>query len=179
MKNLKEICEKYSDVGIGRIHWGGKCFYEINSEKPITINSEGGKAGFVRNELGEVQLYEFFEAPYQYYKEDVEITAAEYHNFVETCGYDFEAEERLGLRIEHDNVRHWWGLTLEHYFPYPWYPEKEIIAFELMLDMPLYRSGVVFNVCESGNVIASGPYNFTTDLCLENPEYFKPLYNLS
>lgn len=176
MRNLKEISERYKDVGLGRIRWGGKCFYEINSEKKITINSEGGIRGFVSNELGEVELYEFIDVPYQYYKADLEITADEYHELLDACEHNWEEEETMKLRIEHDNVRHWWGLTLEHYFPYPWYPDREIIGFELMLDMPLYRSGVVFNVSEGGNIITDVPYNFTTDICLENPEYFKPLY---
>jgi len=175
MKNLKEISEKYKDVGLGHIRWGGKKYYEINSDKEISLNSYGGSAGFVLNDAEQVQTYYFTDAPYLYYKGKEEITSDEYYALLADIDDDLEKEVALDLSFESVSTILEWGLTLDNYYPYPWYPEREITAFELMMDIPFHRKGIILNVSETGMLI-DAVYNFSLALCLELAEYFKPIY---
>ena len=179
MKNLKELQEKYSKHfnGLGHVKWGGKSFYEINSDKPLSLNSVGGKDGFILNELGQVQCYEILEADYKFFISEKEITEDEYYKYVEEAGYDSEKEEELGLKIENNNIREWWGLTLDNYYPWPYYPDKEIIAFEIVSNLPYFYEGVIYNV-EEEVIRSTENYELAYVVweCLEHPEFFRPIY---
>lgn len=63
MKNMQEIIDRYKNVipegrsVTGFLMWGGKPYYEINSKKPLSINSITG-VEFITNKKGQVQLYD-------------------------------------------------------------------------------------------------------------------------
>ncbi len=179
MKNLKQLQEKYSKYhnGLGHIRWGGKTFYEVNSDVPLQLNSYGGNEGFILNELGQVQLWEFFDAPFQYFLKDVEITYEEWEKLENEIYWNSEKEEELGLDVKHDNIRKWWGLTLDNYYPHPCYPEKEIIAFEVINAFPYFDEGKIYEV-EDAIIRSEEDYelSYFTWQCLEYPEFFKPIF---
>ncbi len=148
MKNLKEIDERYKNQpnGLGYLGWGGKSFYEINSDKPLYLNSYGGGKGFVLNNLSEVELFEFFETPHQYYLKNVELTEDEYYDILDVIDHDWELEEYIGLKLEHNNCRKWWGLTLDNYYLHPYYPDRKIVSFEVIRDIPFTKIGDILDV---------------------------------
>lgn len=171
MLNLKELSERYKDVGLGYIRFGGHSYYEVNSDIPLSLNSFGGTTGFILNDKGEVELWEFVDAPYTYYKNGEEISEDEWHNT--------EESEDVQLDIRSDNTRKWWGKTLDNYFPHEWYPDRKIVAFELVNNIPGFRKGEVFevNVDECyADVGDSGVYYKLHD-CLSYPEFFMPIYD--
>ena len=187
MLNLKELSERYKDVGLGYIRFGGHSYYEVNSDIPLKLNSYGGKEGFILNSKGEAQIFEIVSAPFLYFNWEKEITSDEYYDSLDEINNDSKKEGELGLRLEHDSIKRWWGKTLDQYYPHPWYPEKEIIAFELIADLPYNRKGVFIEVvcagdCHHGELgwieltSKDGSYDFTVTECLDLPEYFKPLY---
>lgn len=174
MLNLKELSERYKDVGLGYIHFGGHSYYEINSDIPLSLNSFGGTTGFILNDKGEVELWEFVDASCTYYKNGEEISEDEWHNT--------EESEDVQLDIRSDNTRKWWGKTLDNYFPHEWYPDRKIVAFELIGNLPFNRKGVIEKVVGEGEnswielISPEGAYDFTVSDCLQCPEFFKPLY---
>lgn len=171
MKNLKEISEKYKDVGLGYINWGGKKYYEINSNTPLSLNSYGGVKGFILNDEGEVELYDISEKVLikrHYYSDE------EWENEV-----DYETEHFY----DETSSKKWWGKTLDNYYPHPYYPEKEIVAFEIMQNLPFNNIGIIEQVVGEGEnswielESPDGAYDFTVSDCLQAPEFFKPIYN--
>lgn len=183
MKNLKEMVDRYKDEpnGVGCVQWGGKSFYEINSDVPLQLNSYGGKDGYILNEEGQVELFEFFDAPHKYFKAGVEITEEEWIEIEDEINWSSEKEEELELEITHDNCRKWWGLTLDNYYPHPWYPEKKTVAFELVGNLPFNKKGIICEVLEGKNgwielYTTDDIYSFSVKNCLEAPEFFKPIY---
>ena len=172
MLNLKELSERYKDVGLGYIHFGGHYYYEINSDVPLSLNSFGGKEGFVLNDKGEVQLYDTSD----------KVLVKRHYYLTE----ELNDEDEVNYETEHfwdeDESRIWWGKTLDKYYPHPWYPKKEIIAFELIGNLPFNRKGVIEKVVGEGEnswielTSPEGAYDFTVSDCLQCPEFFKPLY---
>ncbi len=169
MKNLKELTEKYPK-GLGQLRWGGKQFYEVNSDIPLSLNSYGGEKGFVLNDKGEVEIFDLNEEVFvkrRYYLDDWLETEVEY----ETEYFWDEKEPKT-----------WWGLTLENYYPHPYYPEKEIIAFDVVRDLPFNLAGTVETVvgeCPNSWIELESPdgaYDFTVSDCLLCPEFFRPIY---
>ncbi len=77
------------------------------------------------------------------------------------------------------------GNPLELY-PHPYFPDKEILAFEVVEGFPGAKKGQVFNVIniqdwDSGQEYMgiSIPYNnWCVEFCLQNPRHLKPLYQL-
>ena len=172
MLNLKELSERYKDVGLGYISFGGKSFYEINSDIPLSLNSFGGKEGFVLNDKGEVELFD---------TSDKVLVKRHYY-----LNEDWHHYEEVEYKTEHfwdeEEPNKWWGKTLDNYYPHPWYPEKEIIAFELIGNLPFNRKGVIEQVVGEGEnswielSSPDGAYDFTVSDCLQCPEFFKPSY---
>ncbi len=178
MLNLKELSERYKDVGLGRISFGGWSYYEINSDIPLSLNSFCGKRGFVLNEKGEVELFQLATPEeYKYYFNDKEIPYDEYWELLDSEMYD---DTHFNVIIE---PKKWWGKTLDNYYPHPWYPERKIIAFELVNDIPFNRKGTVEEVVGEGEnswielPSPEGAYDFTVSDCLNCPEFFKPVYD--
>ncbi len=171
MINLKELDERYKDVGLGYIRFGGKSYYEINSDIPLSLNSFGGKDGFVLNDKGEVELYKLSETEdYKYYFNDREVSCFEYWELEDSGMYD-----DVSFEIK-DNNKNWWGKTLDHYYPHPWYPQKKIVAFELVNDIPGFRKGKIFNLY-MGYIEPNVGVSYSVDDCLQLVEFFKPLYD--
>lgn len=176
MKNLKEIQEKYRKYfnGLGHVRWGGKSYYGINSDKPLNLNSYGGEEGFKLNELGQVELWETKENHiYTYFYKGQEVSEEDYWRLED----DGVSDDDLTLKSE--GCKKYWGLTLDNYFPHPWYPEKEIISFEIINNLPYFDEGGIYEV--EGNLIRSDEdfeLAYFTWQCLEHPEFFKPIYKL-
>jgi len=172
MLNLKELSERYKDVGLGYIHFGGKSYYEVNSDVPLSLNSFGGKGGFVLSVKGEVQLFDASDR----------VLVKRHYYLTE----EWNDEDEVDYETEHfwdeTTSNRWWGKTLDDYFPHPWYPEKEIISFELIGNLPFNRKGVIEQVVGEGEnswielTSPDGAYDFTVSDCLQCPEFFRPLY---
>lgn len=176
MLNLKQLVERYPK-GLGEIRFGSHNYYEIDSDKPLSLNSYGGSKGFVLSKKNEVELFEIIEAPYQFFLGEKEITDEEYYRLCDSVNNNIDEEEKLGLRLEHNNVRKWWGKTLENYYPHPYYPEKEVVGFEVISILPYFPKGfyeVEFDFIKSG---VDDTLAYYTSQCLEYPEFFKPIYN--
>ncbi len=163
MLNLKELSEKYKDVGLGYIRFGGKSYYEVNSDKPLSLNAHDGKIGFVLNENQEVELFDL--------SERVLIKRHYYKDLHWEDEVDYETE----YWWDEKECEKWWGKTLDNYYPHPWYPDKKIIAFELINDIPFFRKGKIFNLF-CGEIECNYGVKYSEDDCLKLPEFFKPIY---
>lgn len=173
MKNLKELQEKYSRYfnGLGHVRWGGKSYYEINSDIPLNINSYGGKDGFILNDLGQVELWEHKEVyNYTYFYKGQEITEEEFSRLDDEGASD----EDLELKSEHS--KKWWGLTLDNYYPWPYYPDKKLLGFEVVNNIPFFTEGNLYGI-SCGEIMSDDDYIiYTEDQCLNYPEFFRPFY---
>src|SRR6187402_2726164 len=177
MKNLKQLQEKYSKYsnGLGHIQRGGKSYYEINSDKPLNLNSDFN--GFILNELGQVECYEFFDATYKYFMKGLEISEEDWTRIEDEIKWCSEKEEELQLEIVHDNCRKWRGLTLDNYYPHPYYPEKEVKAFEVIRETPYLEMGEIYEVfCDDLYTPDYDGIKYSVDDCLQYPEFFRPVY---
>ena len=171
MINLKELSERYKDVGLGYIHFGGHSYYEINSDVPLSLNSFGGKDGFVLNDKGEVELFELnYSDDYRYFFNGAEVSQDKYWELEDSEMYD-----DISFEIVSENKK-WWGKTLDNYYPHPWFPDRKIIAFELVNDIPFFRKGKVFNLF-CGDIECDYGVKYSEDDCLQLPEFFKPVYD--
>lgn len=173
MKNLKELQEKYSRYfnGLGHVSWGGKSYYEINSDKPLNLNSYGGKEGFILNELGQVELWEHKEHySYTYYYKGQEVTEEEFHRL------DVEGASDDDLTLQSEPSKKWWGLTLDNYYPWPYFTDKKILKFEVVRNIPFFNEGEVYNVFCGEIIDNEGYIRYSEEQCLEFPEFFKPIY---
>jgi hypothetical protein len=170
MINLKQLSERYKDVGLGHISFGGKSYYEIDSDTPLRLNSYSGKDGFVLNELGEVELCDL---------NDNRFVKRRYF-LDENWDYEVDYETEHFWDETKPNMR--WGKTLDNYYPHPWFPDKEIVAFEVINNLPFNRKGTIEKVVGGldGWIELESPdgaYDFTVVDCLQCPEFFKPIYN--
>lgn len=163
MKNLKQLCDKYGYMGA--LQWGGKPYHEINSDIPLYLNSYSAPKGFILNENEEVEVY---------CMQEKILVKRHYYS-------DEEWETEVNFETEHfwDEMGYktWWGKTLDNYYPHPWYPEKEIIAFEVIRNLPYFTVGKTYEVVD--DAIQSNEdfeLNYWVWQCLEYPEFFKPLY---
>lgn len=172
MKNLKELQEKYSKYfnGLGKVSWGRKSYYEINSDKPLNLNSYGGNKGFVLNELGQVELWEHKEHyNYTYFYKGQEISEEEFNRL------DGGGASSDDLELKTDFSKKWWGLTLDQYYPHPYYPEKKIKAFRVINNIPFLEEGEVYELF-CGEIKVRYDIVYSEDDCLNYPEFFKPIY---
>jgi len=166
MINLAEIVERYKDKGLGYIQWGGKSYHEVNSDTPVFLNSYGGSKGFVMNELGQVQCFDL---------NDKVLVEREYY-----------ADEDLYNKVDYvtpyfwDNMapREWWGLTLDNYYPWPYYPDREIKSFTVVRELPLFDLGGEYEIDSEGTVRSEEDFEiaYFPEQCLKYPEFFKPNY---
>jgi len=178
MKNLKELQEKYSKYtnGLGHIRWGGKEYFEINSDKPLKLNGTTGR--FILNDKGEVQLYEILpweEKTKVYTKKGEVITEEQFDLETINLTMDEMKVQEYDVTIE-DNV--WWGKTLENYYPYPYYPDKQIKGFTIMKEIPLFELFEYCDLDEDDLIRSTDDYEiaYTKEQCLNLPEFFKPIY---
>lgn len=163
MINLQELNNRYKDTGLGYIRFGGKDYYEINSDKPLSLNSYGGTIGFVLNEQGQVELYDL----------DQKVLVKRHYYADED--WNDEVEHETEYFWDEEEALKWWGKTIDNYFPHPWFPDRKIEAFELVNDIPGFRKGKVFEVVENQIRPAFSVF-YSVDDCLHLPEFFKPLY---
>jgi len=172
MLNLKELVKRYKDVGLGYISFGGKSYYEVNSDTPLSFNSFGGKSGFRLNDKGEVQLFDVSD----------KVLVKRHYYLNEGWNDNEEVEYKTEHFWDETTSNKWWGNTLDKYYPHPWYPQKEIKSFEVINNLPFNRKGTIEQVIGEGNnswielESPEGAYDFTVEDCLKCPEFFKPLY---
>lgn len=63
------------------------------------------------------------------------------------------------------STRKWWGLTLDKYYPWPYFPDKKIKKWEVVRIMPNYFVGQTIEVFE-----------IDANFAYANPEFYKPVY---
>ncbi len=160
MKNLKEVFERYeSQKGfhcsiLVLLNLVSKSFYEINSDKQISLNSN--YSGLILNPEGRAQCYGG-RNNYEIIKEEDKVS--DIHNFT-------------------DSVK-WWGKKLENYYLHPYYPDKNILGFQIIRFLPDCKINDFFKLEFDSNgieVIKVGKHKYTESDCLEYPEFFKPIY---
>lgn len=165
MKNLKQLSEKYNN-NLGQLLWGGKDYYRINSDVPVSLNSFGGAQGFVLNEKGEVEEYDINNR-----------VVVKRHYFLDE---DFisDSEDPTEYFWDETEPSKWWGLTLDNYYPWPWYPEREIKGFTIIRNLPLFELSQYIELDEEGILRSSEDWelSYTTEQCLNYPEFFIPIY---
>lgn len=180
MINLQQLVDRYKDVGLQEIRFRYRHFYEINSDIPLNLSSHGGSAGFILNDKDCVQIFDIIETDedYLFFKDGEQIHRDVFWALV-------DAGHRDDIHLERNNIEYYDGKTLENYYPHPYFPEKQIIAFEIINNLPFCRIGRIEKVVGFDGdglsewiEIASldGAYDFTVEDCLNQPEFFKPLY---
>lgn len=165
MINLKELSNRYKDVGLGYIRFGGKSYYEINSDKPLSLNCYGGTIGFVLNDKEQVELYDL---------SDKRLVKRHYFLTEELNDKD-EVDYETEYYWDCTEPNTWWGKTLDNYYPHQYWPDKKIQAFEIINDIPFFRKGKVFKV-EDGGISITSTVGYSINNCLSYPEFFKPIY---
>lgn len=161
MKNMLEIIDRYKEQlpkngnsVTGFLHWGGKKYYEINSNDPLSINSKWG-VEFITNNKGGVELYSL----------DEKIPGINTYFTDDT--YEKETKLKTEFFIENLSPKTWWGKTIDNYYPWPWFPDKEITHVEIVRIIPEYTLGSQIEVKNNAMLLWKA---------LEYPEFFKPLY---
>lgn len=162
MIDLKKLSERYKDVGLGYISFGSRPYYEINSDIPLSLNSFGGKNGFILNNKGEVELFDISDKVF-----------VKRHYFL-TEDWNDEVDYKTEYYWDETESNKWWGKTLDNYYPHPWYPNKKITHFQLVNNIPFFRKGEKFAV--NMDEIDCNGIKYSVEDCLENPEFFMPLY---
>lgn len=165
MINLQELNNRYKEDGLGSIKFGGKSYYEINSDKPLSLNCYGGREGFILNKKGEVELFDLSDR----------VLLKRHYYLTEELNDEDEVEYETEHYWDNMGSNKWWGKTLDSYYPHPWFPVRKIEAFELVNDIPFFRKGKVFKV-KDGGVSLSSLVEYSVSNCLSCPEFFKPLY---
>lgn len=199
MLNLKQLEERYEGKTnngqsvTGHLSWGGKSFYEINSDEPLNLNRD--YSGFILNEQGQVQLFSDNCIPVRIYYTD--------------NSYLISTKDKTDYYLDSTEYECTWGKTLDHYYPHPFYetdkfPEKKIKAFEIIRMMPFCEVGQEIALVKkkttysSDTMMKRGIQNmeyyaidiifrhpmgqekhrgmFTVEDCLEYPEFFRPIY---
>lgn len=171
MLDLKKLGERYKDVGLGVCRFGGRNFYEVNSDTPLSLNSYGGTMGFVLNDKEEVELFNLSE----------KVLVKRHYYLTEDWNDEDEVEYETEYYWDETEPKKWWGKTLDNYYPHPWYPERKIVAFQLINNVPLHNEGTVFKVKQEiyPYIIVttiSGEIYYQLEDCLNCPEFFKPIY---
>lgn len=166
MLNLKELSERYKDVGLGYIRFGGKSYYEINSDISLSLNSFGGSKEFVLNDKEEVELFDISD----------KVLVKRHYFLIEDWNEEYEVNYETQYYWDETTPNNWWGKTLDNYYPHPWYPDKKIVAFELINDIPFFRKGKVVKV-KNNHITFNLGVNYSVDDCLHLVEFFKPLYD--
>lgn len=182
MKNLKQLLERYNTLSTGALGWGGKSYYEMNSDVPLSLNSYGQPKGFILNEKHEVELFELGESYLDWYVEDDEgikhfISDEQCNVIFAEMGYPDEYVLGIDADVQ-SSTKKWWGKTLDNYYPHPWYPEKEIVAFEVIRMLPFFTVGDVIEMDEYRVIRSEIDLECFYDIydCLKYPEFFKPVY---
>ena len=65
-------------------------------------------------------------------------------------------------------------LPLSAYYPHPWYPNKEIVSFEIVRLLPGHDIGDYIEIF--ANCLISNSLTLTVQECLQMPEFFMPVY---
>lgn len=172
MLNLKKLSDRYKGFGLGYIRFGGKSFYKIESDEPLQLNSYGGSDGFVLNDNDQVMIINNDDKQYKYFYDGNEISKEEFMS----DKYSID-DDKLTADIIYDKC---YDETLDKYYPHPWYPNKNILEFEVVNIIPFAKKGDRFKV--SDNVIDirnenSISFSISVEDCLNTPEFFKPLYD--
>lgn len=167
MKNLKQLSEKYNN-NLGQLLWGGKDYYRINSDVPISLNSFGGAQGFVLNEEGQVEEF------------DLNNKVLVKRHYYSDEDWEYPTEEETEYYWDETEPSMWWGLTLDDYYPWPWYPEKQIKGFIVIKHIPLFDLHEYCEVKDDYLIRSKEEFEiaYTIDECLKYPEFFKPIYEI-
>ena len=168
MITIKQLQDRYPDSSFGH---GGKGYYEINSTTPVFINSYGYKKEIV-NDKGEVQCFDLLDREdYTYTLNGKEISEDKYYLLLED-------EDGIPDGLEQIYSKFWWGKTIDQYYSWPYFPDKEVKAFECVRKIPYFNVGEVYEVEYDGLIRSDedSELAYWVYQCLEHPEFFKPIY---
>lgn len=183
MNNFQEIINRYSgkikrNSVTGYLAWGGKNFYEINSQKELCLNRD--YESFILNEKGEVEIYEIIDREnglgMTCYR-DPEFTIPITYEEIDDEGLEYEEGY---FRNYEEGIKKYWGKTLDHYYPHPWYPNKEIKGFEILRELPEVFIGEIielsYNFYDGLFIKISQNIIYSLEKCLKFCEFFRPIY---
>lgn len=186
MYSIQQIINRYKDIVktgysvMGYLSFGAHEFYKKNSDESLNINSN--YEGFITNENGEVELFKYnedYEIPLEPYFRDQEFTipVTQEEIYCENLDYDYTYFRDFKTE-EKNSVFKWYDDTIDKYYLHPYYPKKEIKAFEVIRILPGCFVGNVYNIRTINDIpyIFANDLNFTVKYCLQYPEFFKPLY---
>lgn len=182
MLNLQQFYDKYGPRALP----GNGPNYLVNSDVPHSLNRT--YEAYVTDADGRVQEYSMellsgVEHPHPTPEEE----AAEL--LVDEAGQDRAREARCEEYSRRQNETLWWGETLDKYYPHPYYPDDEVVAVQVLQDIPTGH-GIV----KAGTVVPDSEENddepqfslpwyrktyqadYPLSAVYDMPQYFKPLY---
>lgn len=150
MLNLLELQNRYRCMG--KIQWGGKVFFKINTDIPFHLNSNTD--GFILGPCGRVECYVTSE-------ENIPINA--------------NAES---IRTSRFGSPRWYDDVLENFYPWPWYPDKKIVSFDCVRCCPGFDEGIFYDVQHTvtEDYLQGRKVTIRIKNVLEYPEFFRPNY---
>lgn len=179
MLNIQQLIDRYKDFlpsyqksVMGYLSWGGKSYYTINSNVPISLNSDYN--GFILNDEGLVQEYVLNDEPLYKWYYDEELTSPLRDD-------DFDVDYDDLYRIENENLStKSYKNTLDKYYPHPYFPNSPIRSFTVIRIMPFWILNKEYLVEEAGGDKYIQSEDIDTIMlkreCLMYPEFFKPNY---
>ncbi len=181
MLNLQEIINRYKDKidrssVMGFLTWGGKPYYRINSDKPISLNSTF--EGFILNKEGFAEEYEILENEESLlYFSDKELTnQISWEEFYNLFGDNDEIYSNQVISNP-NRTKYTRELSLSEYYPHPWFPEKEIISFKCIRIVPFWELNKEYELDEEGLITSEDEETKMWEYeCLQYPEFFEPIY---
>jgi hypothetical protein len=178
----KDHLPRYSGSVMGYLAWGGKQYYAINSEEPLSLNSSYGVEFITKDGLVEEFTINEDVPSILYYLDEAHTQQADWDTWYDKFGQNDDNNERY-TKYTVDNperVSHKYRYTLEQLYPHPWFPEKEIEAFEVIHIMPYAVVGQTYPIhgenSRLGKYALIGLNTYYLDELLNYPEFFKPIY---
>lgn len=163
----------------GYLSWGGRRFYELNSDVPYHLN--GTYDDFIKNELGEIQCWESGPEEYEYFFDGKLITEKEYNAIWVNENILGETNDELDFRTDIklvNTTKYWWGKTLDQYYPHPYFTDKEIIGFKVIRNLPFYKINEIYYLNDDKNLGDDwSEVDYSLADCLKYPEFFEPIYD--
>lgn len=90
------------------------------------------------------------------------------------CNEEGLVEEFSWLDNELETAKKTYRLPLSGYYPWPWYPNKEIVSFEIVRLLPGHDIGDRLEIF--ANCLISNSLTLNVQECLLLPEFFMPVY---
>lgn len=173
MKTIGEFAELR---GVKTFDIKNQGVYPINSYEPVRINKYSSSGYVWKN--GFLEDYKFDDTiqNQMYWSRDEageEILTKE-----EVQALEYEDYESLFLHDHRDYCIRKYRYTPNDLYPHPWFPDREIVAFECLTFAPLWEVGKIYEV-DKERIIRS-ELDWETSLwvsqALDYPEFFKPIY---